>query len=94
MPAAAREQLHRLEEPDLFRFLDELEHVPTDLAREAVVELTLGVDRERRRLLFVERAPAHEVPAHAPQRHALPDQLHDVGGRAHALHPVIGALRP
>jgi hypothetical protein len=90
---AARQQLDRLEEAHLLRLLHELEHVTTHLAREAVVELPLGIDRERRCLLFVERAATHEVPAHAPERHALADQLHDVGRRAHALDPVVGASR-
>src|SRR4029077_13692154 len=90
---AAREQLDGLEEAHLLGLLHELEHVAADLAREAVVELAFGVDRERRRLLVVERAPAHEVPAHALERHRLADQLHDVGRRAHTLDPVVTASR-
>src|SRR5262249_46021194 len=60
-PRAARQQLHRLEEAHLLGLLHVLERVAADLAREAVIELAFRVDRERRRFLVVERAPAHEV---------------------------------
>src|SRR5262249_9467514 len=59
-----------------------------------VVELTLGMHRERRRLLLVERAQAHPVVPHPAQLHGLADQLDEVGGGAHALHPVVAARTP
>src|SRR5262249_60999083 len=90
---ASRQHLDRLEEADLLGLLDELEHVAAGFAPEAVVELPLGVHRERRRLLLVERAAADEVPAHPLQGHGLGDDLDDVARRAHALDPVVAAAR-
>ena len=40
-----------------------------------MIELPLGMDRERRRLLLVERAQAHPVPADALEAHRLADDL-------------------
>ena len=57
-PVAVGQQLDRLGEPEPVLLFDELDHVAADPAAEAVVELVLGVDREGRRALVVERAEA------------------------------------
>src|SRR5258708_27614368 len=87
---ATRQHLDRLEESHLLGLHDELEYVAPGLAAEAVVELPFGAHRERRGLLLVERAAAHEVPSHAPERHGLRDDLDEVTGGANALDPGIG----
>ncbi len=68
-PVAVGEQLDRLGEPEPLLLLDELDRVAADPAAEAVVELLLGVDRERRRALLVERAEAD--PAHPLARRSV-----------------------
>ena len=68
-----REQLHRVGEADLLVQLEELEHVATDAAAEAVEEALVAVDVERRRLLGVERAEALVGRARLLQRHVVLD---------------------
>ena len=88
-PGAAAELLHRFDEADLLRLHHEPEHVAARLAAEAVVELTLGMDRERRGLFTVKRTQAHEVPADALERHRLGDDLDDVARDANPFHPFV-----
>ena len=79
-PVAVGQQLDRLGEPEPLLLLDELDHVAADPAAEAVVELLLRVDRERRRALLVERAEPDLARAPAPQVGVGGDDLDDVGG--------------
>ena len=60
-PVAVGQRLDRVGERQPLLLLDELDHVAADPAAEAVVELLLRVDRERRRALVVERAQAREA---------------------------------
>ena len=78
-PVAVGEQLHRLGEAEPLLLLDELDHVAADPAAEAVVELLLRLDRERRRALLVERAEADPAGALAAQVGVGGDHLDDVG---------------
>ena len=78
-PVAVGEQLDRLGEAEPLLLLDELDRVAADPAAEAVVELLLGVDRERRRALLVERAEADPAGALAAQVGVGGDHLDDVG---------------
>ena len=57
-------------------------------AAEAVVELLARADRERRRLLAVERAAGHVVRAGLLQRHVAVDHLDDVHPRQQRLDEV------
>ena len=75
---AVGQRLDRLGEPQRLLLLDELDHVAPDPAPEAVVELLLGVDRERRRALVVKRAQAREPGPRAPQVGVGRDDLDDV----------------
>ena len=77
-PVAVGEQLDRLGETEPLLLLDELDHVTADPAAEAVVELLLGVDRERRGALLVERAEADPAGALAAQVGVGGDHLDDV----------------
>ena len=60
---ARREPLDRVDEVEVLDLADERDRVAARLAAEAVVHAGLGVDRERRRLLGVERAEADEAAA-------------------------------
>ena len=62
-PVAVGERLDRLGEPEPLLLHHEAEDVARHPAAEAVVELVLGVDREGRRALVVERAEAHHLRA-------------------------------
>ena len=67
---------------------DELEDVAPGAAAEAVKEALVAVHVERRRLLAVKRAQPFPRRAAALQRHALLDDLHDVGVRLQVLDEV------
>ena len=54
----------------------------------------LGVHRERRRLLGVERAQTREAAADTLQRDVLADQRDDVGGFPDPLHVLVEDAHP
>ena len=102
-PVAVGQRLDRVGEREPLLLLDELDHVAAHPAAEAVVELLLRVDRERRRALVVKRAQAGEAGARAAQVGVGGDDLDDVGGlldpldavASEAAHdPSIRATRP
>jgi len=78
MPAR-REALDRFGEVQAVELAHERDRVAALLAPEAVVQRQLGVHREARAVLRVERAQADEAPADAFQREALADEPDDVG---------------
>ena len=78
-PGLARQPLDRRGEVDLLLLHDEVEDVALGLAAEAVEDVLVGVDRERRGLLGVERAQPGPLPPDPPQRRVLGDDGHDVG---------------
>ena len=92
-PGTPAEQLDRLKELHLLVLLHESEHVTAGLAAEAVIELPVRADRERRRLLLVERTEPGPVAADAPQLDHLAHHLDDVARAPHALDPVVGHAR-
>src|SRR5919106_736080 len=77
-PIPVREHLHRVDEVEPLRLLDEPDRVPLRLAPEAVEELVRGIDRERRRPLVVERAQPGEPGPHPAQVGLGPHQLDHV----------------
>ncbi len=87
-PVAVGEQLDRLGEAEPLLLLDELDRVAADPAAEAVVELFLGVDRERGRALLVEGAEPDPARALAAQVGVGRDHLDDVGGLLDPLEAV------
>jgi hypothetical protein len=92
-PVAVGQQLHRLGEAQPLLLLDELDRVAADAAAEAVVELLLRVDRERRRALLVERAEADPAGALAAQVGVGGDDLDDVRGLLDPLQALLGDQR-
>ncbi len=58
-------------------------------AAEAVIELLVGHDVERRRLLAVKRAAGFEFLAGFFERHAAADQLDDVGAGDQLVDEVL-----
>ena len=88
-PGAAAQQLDRFDKAHTVGFLNVAKHITTRLAAETVIELPFGIDRERPGLFLVERAQPHHVAPHPLERHGLADDLDDVAGGAHTLHPVV-----
>jgi hypothetical protein len=77
-PRALGQQLHGLLELERLGLLDELEGVAALAAAEAVVQLLLGVDRERGGALVVERAQPGPARADPAQVRLLANQLDHV----------------
>ena len=92
-PVAVGQQLDRLGEPEPLLLLDEFDRVAPDPAPEAVVELLLRVDRERRCPLLVERAEADHPRPLAFEVGVGGDDLDDVGGLLDPLEAVGGDQR-
>src|SRR5690606_21018931 len=82
------EFLDRLDEAEVVVLHDEAERGPVRTAAEAVIELLVGADRERRRLLVVERAAGLVLPPRALQLHAAADHLDDVDARDQLVDEV------
>src|SRR5690606_17023646 len=70
--------LDRVDEAEIVVLHQEAERVAVLAAAEAVIEVLLGDDRERGRLLSVEGATGFVFPAVLFQRHAAADQLDQV----------------
>ncbi|MCU0313384.1 MAG: hypothetical protein MUC84_04905 [Solirubrobacteraceae bacterium] len=87
---AVGEVLHRLAERQPLGQLDELEEVAALAAAEAVEDLLLGVDAERRRALVVERAGAHPLVPGAAQLGLRAHEVEHVGRVADALDRLGG----
>ena len=85
MPYRVGEELDRAREVERLGLLYEADRVTALAAAEAVVELLLDVDRERRRALVMERAQPDHPAAGTPQLGASPDQLDHVHGVLDAL---------
>ncbi len=71
-------------------FHQEVDGVAMLAAAEAVVELLGGADRERRRLLGVERAQSHEIGPPLLELYVAADDLHDVDARKQLLDEGLG----
>jgi hypothetical protein len=90
LEARARGQvLDGLDEAEVVVLHDEAERGAVRPAAEAVIELLVGADRERRGLLVVERAAGLVFPAGALQLHAAADHLDDVGARDEFVDEVL-----
>jgi len=87
------EVFDRLGEIEPLLALHEGEQVAALAAAEAVVDLLDRVDRERRRLLFVERAAAHEVGARLLELRVVTDDLDEVGSRPYLVDALAGDAR-
>ena len=85
---AVGQHLHRLGEPEPILLFDELDHVAANPTAEAVVELFLGVDRERGGALVVEGTEAGVAGAGPAQVGVGGDHLDDV----HRLLDPVEAL--
>ena len=88
-PRLGRQLLDRADEVEVLDLADEGDDVTLRAAAEAVVELLLGVDGERARLLAVEGAEADPAAADPLQGDVLADDRHDVGGGPHARDVVV-----
>ncbi len=87
---AVREPLDRLGEPEPVDLGEELDHVATGLAAEAVEEAARGRDVERRRLLVVERAETlHRAAAGVLEGDVVGDHLVDPGALAHERDVLV-----
>ena len=75
---AVRERLDSRGEVEALGLAHEGDVVAAALAAKAVVDLLHRVDRERRRALVVEGAPADEPGARPAQRRAPADEVHHV----------------
>ena len=75
---ALRQPAERLGKVDRVALHDEVEDVAAAAAAEALPALARGRDRERRRLLAVERAQALVRGARLAQLHGLADQIDEV----------------
>ena len=92
-PVAFGQGLDGLGEVERLGLLHEADGVAADAAAEAVVEPALGIDRERRRALVVERTeprPARPDPAEVGLR---ADELGHVDRVAHPLDRILGEER-
>src|SRR6185503_2642534 len=90
---ALRQLFHGLLEVEALGLLNELERVAALAAAEAVVELLVGVHRERGRPLVVERAqpgPSRPDPAEVG---LLGDEVHHVHRFPHAVDRVLREQR-
>ena len=86
-------ELHRLQEAQMLHLLDKCEHVAGFLAREAMVEAILVIDREGRRLLVsasMERALGPMPPAPGDNRD---EPLHDLAHRKACLDSIYRTVR-
>ena len=91
---ARGEALDGLDEVEVFDLPQERDRVAALLAAEAVPNLHLGIHRERRRLLGVERTQAREPTSDTLQRHMLGDQRDDVGCFPNPLHVLVEDSHP
>ena len=73
---------HGFGEGDVFVFLDEREHVAALVTAEAMKDLSMRIDVEARRFLFVKRAEGDEVCAGAFEREIRANDIDDVAGGA------------
>ena len=82
---AVGEPLDRADEVEPLGLADERDRVAADPAAEAVVRAAVGRDRERRRLLLVERAETRVAPADLAQARAGLDEVDDVRRGLHGV---------
>lgn len=69
---------------------EKAEGITARAATEAVVELFVGADAERRGLFFVERAAGGVVLAGFFQLHARADNIDDVGAVQEVVNKALG----
>ena len=89
-PGPIGQEADGVDEIEVLHLPHEGDGVPRGLAAEAVVEALLGVDAEGRALLGMERAQSGPAPAHPLECGMLADERHDVGGRPHLGHVLVG----
>src|SRR5690606_29984966 len=77
-------------EAEALELLDELDGVTRSMAAKTIVESTLVVDVETRRLLLVERTQAREATPAALELDALANHGRDLHLVAHALNRLRG----
>ena len=82
-PGAGGKALDGVGEVEVLDLLHEADGVASGPAAEAVIQSLLAVDRERRRLLGVERAQPHPPPAHPLEGDVLGRDRDEVGRLAH-----------
>jgi hypothetical protein len=87
---APGQQLDGLAKADLLVEHDELEEVAAGLAAEAVEQLRAGVDREGRRLFFVEGAQPFHARAGRLEWNVVGDHPDDIARDAHGLNKITG----
>jgi hypothetical protein len=80
------EPLDRLHEVEMLELADERDRVATLLAAEAKKDALLGADRERRRLLGVERTEPGNAATDALQRNVLTGQRDEIRCLSDSLH--------
>src|SRR5439155_4921583 len=85
----AGQSFDRFDEVEVLELADERDRVTAALAAEAKIDLLVWADRERRRLLGVERAEAGDAAADALQRDVLTGQRDDVGCLADTLYVLV-----
>src|SRR5438105_7039491 len=73
----------------MLELADEGDRIAALLAAEAIPDIFLGADRERRRLLGVEGTKAGDAAPDALQRDVLAGQRDEIGGLPDPLH-VLG----
>ena len=89
-PEPLREPLDRADEVEPLRLAHEGDDVAALAAAEAVVEVEVGIDREARRPLLVERAATHVARARAlAERGSLADDVDDVRGVDHVANALV-----
>ena len=84
-----REPLHRTHEVELLDLAHECDRVTALLATETKIGPELGVHRERRRLLGVERAQTLEATPDTLERDVLADEGDEIGGLANPLDVFV-----
>ena len=85
-----REIFDRLDEAEVIVFHDEAEHGAVGAAAEAVIELLVDADPERRRLFVVKRTAGLVLAAGLLQLHAAADHLDDVGTGDEFVDEMLG----
>ena len=88
-PGARRESFDGFGEVEVLDLADERDRVAALLAAEAVEDAHFRIDRERRRLLAVERAQADEAAADALEPDVLARERDEVGDFADPSHVLV-----
>ena len=84
-----REPFDRTHKIEVLNFAHEADRVAAGLAPKAVVRAHLGVDRETRRFLVVERAQSAPTATDPPQRDVFAREFNEVGCLAYSPHVFV-----